>query len=104
MKVEGAYQDILDKQLSYNVQLAGNDDFLNWTWSDMENGTKKPKISKQMLETFGEGAESLEEIQQVDAAIEVLYQWRTKLGLESSIMFKLLSVQPSEYSMCHENT
>ena len=126
-RFEQSYQDILDKQAAYGVELTNNRAFADWTTHELdlpevetEDGEPlpplKPAFNEQMKKFFGDPydtraptAPPLRTIDQVEDAIYTLYWYRVEWQLEWPIMYRRrelmpMYIDPAEYSICSENT
>ena len=115
-KLNKSFQDILDKQAEYGIELIDNQEFLDWTTEDWEDSwffdsdAKRPKPSTDMLEYFTTSIRPVlpfRDIDRMEQAFSILFHFRAQLGLEAEIAFRRLSmmyIPESSYAMCSENT
>ena len=110
-KLEKSYQDIIDRQAEFEVELANNADFEAWTISDWpESYMYKPFEPEPVWddEVRASFSNNLRSYDQFDRAIGNLVWWRSYYGLETMVMFRRRLDEPyfppSSYQMCSANT
>ena len=101
-----SFQDLLDKQKRYGIELVNNADFVNWAQDDYwgeEWGGSEPSpreerlavLSEDMIRVFGDPYDTralpampLRTIEDMSDAISTLYWYRVDLNLEYPVMFR----------------
>mmetsp|Transcript_33748 Transcript_33748/g.41664 ORF Transcript_33748/g.41664 Transcript_33748/m.41664 type:complete len:135 (-) Transcript_33748:373-777(-) len=111
-RLEKSFQDILDRQKRYRVELIDNVAFLDWTVSDWEQtweartnpDAKKPdpKQDYSMTRVFlsspnGRGKKYLRSTKQVEDAVQTVYYFRVSYGLEDSVYSVYYYDEPDYY-------
>lgn len=114
-RLEEMFENILEKKDKYQVQLVGNEKFINWTYSGWDDtwaagaNVAKPEWSRAMEEHFGEEADPIRSVDEFEEAVDVLFDWRASYGMEAEVVFRRRRLDapyyPAEaYGMCSAET
>ena len=118
-KLQDSFQDILDKQAKYDVELVNNEDFFAWTVSDwsmtwyakQNPDAVAPKLDYNMVNVFvaapnGSGLKKIRSTELMEQAIDTLYYFRNANNMEDDYINE---EEPKNYSYeehasCSNNT
>ena len=112
-KLNDSFQQILDRQERYGVELVNNTDFEQWAISDWdqswmyEPNSPVPTWSDYERANWN-GEENLRTLDQVNDAIFKLFWWRETYALEFAVVFRrqldMIYIPPLEPGMCSDQT
>ena len=112
---------MLDKQKTFGVELAGNQEVCEWAHSPRDNmfmmdkeieSKQKEELeciwTEEMEPVFGNSSSPIRSVEDMKRALADLYWYRVDMGFESPDMCRrrldIMWIDPMTYSMCSEQT